>query len=85
VIRQNIAFALGVKVVFVILTFVGYSSMWGAIAADTGASLLVVFNGLRLLRVGSPLPSMFVGVPPSLHPSAVAPTQCASQCRGHRT
>ena len=49
VIRQNIAFALGVKAVFVVLTFVGFSSMWGAIAADTGASLLVVFNGLRLL------------------------------------
>ena len=50
VIRQNIVFALGVKAVFVALTFAGYSSMWGAIAADTGASLLVVFNGLRLLR-----------------------------------
>lgn len=50
VIRQNIASALGVKAVFVALTFIGYSSMWGAIAADMGASLLVVFNGLRLLR-----------------------------------
>ena len=50
VIRQNSAFALGVKAVFVVLTFAGYSSMWGAIAADTGASLLVVFNGLRLLQ-----------------------------------
>ena len=50
VIRQNIAFALSVKTVFVVLTFVGYSSMWGAITADTGASLLVVFNGLRLLH-----------------------------------
>ena len=52
VIRQNIVFALAVKAVFVILTFAGYSSMWGAIAADTGASLLVVFNGLRLLGSG---------------------------------
>ena len=51
VIRQNIAFSLAVKGVFVVLTFAGYSSMWAAIAADTGASLLVVFNGLRLLRV----------------------------------
>lgn len=49
VIRQNIAFALGIKAVFVGLTFAGYASMWAAIAADTGASLLVVFNGLRLL------------------------------------
>ncbi len=54
VIRQNIVFALGVKAVFVVLTFAGYSSMWGAIAADTGASLLVVFNGLRLLRTDGP-------------------------------
>jgi Cd2+/Zn2+-exporting ATPase len=34
----------------VILTFVGYSSLWAAIAADTGASLLVIFNALRLLK-----------------------------------
>ena len=50
-IRQNVAFSLSVKLVFVILTFAGYSSLWAAIAADTGASLLVIFNGLRLLRV----------------------------------
>ncbi len=53
VIRQNVAFSLAVKLVFVVLTFAGYSSLWAAIAADTGASLLVIFNGLRLLR--SPL------------------------------
>lgn len=50
VIRQNIVFALGVKAAFVILTFVGVATLWGAIAADVGASLLVVANGLRLLR-----------------------------------
>jgi len=50
VIRQNIVFAVAVKAAFVGLTFAGYSSMWAAIAADTGASLLVVANGLRLLR-----------------------------------
>ena len=49
VIRQNVAFSLAVKAVFVVLTFAGYSSLWAAIAADTGASLLVIFNGLRLL------------------------------------
>ena len=46
----NIAFSLGVKVVFVILTFAGFATLWGAIAADVGASLLVVANALRLLR-----------------------------------
>lgn len=50
VIRQNVAFSLAVKLVFVTLTFVGYSSLWAAIAADTGASLLVIFNGLQILR-----------------------------------
>ena len=38
------------KLVFVILTFVGYSSLWAAIAADIGAFLLVIFNGMRLLQ-----------------------------------
>ena len=50
IIRQNIFFSLLVKAVFVVLTFAGLASLWGAIAADTGASLLVVGNGLRLLR-----------------------------------
>ena len=50
VIRQNITFALAVKGVFVVLTLMGHASLWSAIAADMGASLLVIFNGLRLLR-----------------------------------
>jgi Cd2+/Zn2+-exporting ATPase len=50
VIRQNIMFSLGVKALFVVLTFAGMASLWGAIAADVGASLLVVANALRLLR-----------------------------------
>ncbi len=53
VIRQNIVFSIGVKAVFVVLTFAGFATLWGAIAADVGASLLVVANALRLLRVGS--------------------------------
>lgn len=51
VIRQNIVFSLGVKAVFFVLTFAGMASLWGAIAADVGASVLVVFNALRLLRL----------------------------------
>jgi len=50
IIRQNIAFSLIVKATFIILTAVGQSSLWAAIAADSGASLLVVLNGLRLLN-----------------------------------
>jgi Cd2+/Zn2+-exporting ATPase len=54
VIRQNIVFSLLVKAVFVVLTFAGHASLWAAIAADMGASLLVIFNGLRLLRPREP-------------------------------
>lgn len=50
VIHQNVAFSLVVKAIFVVLTLAGFASLWAAIAADTGASLLVVANGLRLLR-----------------------------------
>lgn len=49
IIRQNIVFSLAVKAAFVVLTFAGYASLWAAIAADMGASLLVIGNGLRLL------------------------------------
>jgi len=52
IIRQNITFALAIKAAFVALTFAGMASLWAAIAADTGASLLVVLNGLRLLDGG---------------------------------
>jgi len=47
---QNIAFALGVKSVFLAWAVFGDASMWMAVFADMGASLLVVANGLRLLR-----------------------------------
>ena len=49
-IRQNIAFALGTKAVFVVLSLAGWSTLWLAIAADMGASLLVTANSLRLAR-----------------------------------
>ncbi|WP_279636782.1 heavy metal translocating P-type ATPase [Cupriavidus plantarum] len=50
ILRQNIALALGIKVVFLALTVMGMGTMWMAVFADMGASLLVVFNGLRLTR-----------------------------------
>src|SRR5690606_35642112 len=50
VLTQNIVLALGIKAVFLALTFSGHATMWMAVFADMGASLLVVFNGLRLLR-----------------------------------
>ena len=47
---QNISLALGIKAVFLVLALFGNASMWMAVFADMGASLLVVGNGLRLLR-----------------------------------
>ncbi|MFN3152746.1 heavy metal translocating P-type ATPase [Bremerella sp.] len=49
-IRQNIFAALAIKVIFIVLTMVGYSNLWLAILADTGVSLAVIANSLRLLR-----------------------------------
>ncbi len=49
-IKTNIAFALGIKVIFLTLALFGWATLWMAIAADTGASLLVVSYGLRLLK-----------------------------------
>ncbi|WP_286293378.1 heavy metal translocating P-type ATPase [Methylomarinovum tepidoasis] len=50
IVRENITFALGVKAVFALLAMLGQATLWMAVAADMGASLLVVANGLRLLR-----------------------------------
>nr|WP_254607075.1 heavy metal translocating P-type ATPase [Rhodoferax sp. BAB1] len=50
VLWQNIVLALGIKSVFLVLSILGSATMWMAVFADMGASLIVVFNGLRLLR-----------------------------------
>ena len=50
IIKQNIGLSLATKAVFVVATAFGMASMWGAIAADVGVSLLVVANALRLLQ-----------------------------------
>jgi len=47
---QNITLALGIKAVFFVLALMGLATLWMAVFADMGASLIVVFNGLRLLR-----------------------------------
>jgi len=51
VIRQNVVFALLVKALFICMAAAGIATLWEAIAADMGASLLVIFNGLRLRRI----------------------------------
>jgi Cd2+/Zn2+-exporting ATPase len=51
VIRQNIAFALALKLLFLGLSIAGVATLWMAVLADDGAALLVILNGLRLLTV----------------------------------
>jgi Cd2+/Zn2+-exporting ATPase len=53
VLWQNIALALGIKGAFLLLAIFDNATMWMAVFADMGASLLVVGNGLRLLRAGA--------------------------------
>ncbi|MCL4678061.1 MAG: cadmium-translocating P-type ATPase [Alphaproteobacteria bacterium] len=50
ILKQNITLAIGIKAVFLVLTIANLSTLWMAVFADLGASLIVVFNGLRLLR-----------------------------------
>lgn len=53
ILKQNIFIALSIKVVFLVLAVIGAATLWMAVFADMGASLIVVFNGLRLLRSSS--------------------------------
>ncbi|MCK6477314.1 MAG: HAD-IC family P-type ATPase, partial [Phycisphaerales bacterium] len=54
ILTQNITLAIGIKVVFFALTLGGLGTMWMAVIADVGASLMVVGNGLRMLRSVAP-------------------------------
>ena len=49
-IRQNVTIALGLKAVFLVTTIFGLTGLWIAIMADTGATVLVTLNALRMLR-----------------------------------
>ncbi|MEE8151711.1 MAG: cation-transporting P-type ATPase, partial [candidate division NC10 bacterium] len=50
VVQQNITLSLTIKALFLALALPGYATLWMAVGADMGASLLVIFNGLRLLH-----------------------------------
>jgi Cd2+/Zn2+-exporting ATPase len=49
VVRQNVAIALGLKAVFLVTTILGFTGLWIAVLADTGATVIVTANALRLL------------------------------------
>lgn len=53
IIKQNIWFSLVVKAVFLVLTVIGLSNLWMAVFADTGAAMIVIANGMRLMKSGS--------------------------------
>jgi hypothetical protein len=59
---QNISFALGLKLVTLLLVFPGWLTLWMAVLADTGGSLVVIGNGLRLLRFGGSKDGVVAGV-----------------------
>jgi Cd2+/Zn2+-exporting ATPase len=48
-VKQNVAVAVGLKAVFLVTTMLGITGLWPAIMADTGATVLVTLNSLRLL------------------------------------
>jgi Cd2+/Zn2+-exporting ATPase len=50
-IRQNIILALGLKAIFLVTSLFGFTGLWVAVLADSGATLLVTVNALRLLRL----------------------------------
>lgn len=56
-IRQNVAIALGLKAIFLITTIFGMTGLWIAILADTGATVLVTLNALRLLAYDPSIPT----------------------------
>lgn len=55
VLVQNIVFAIGIKLLFMVLALSGHATMWMAVFADTGTCLIVVANGMRMMRAKSKL------------------------------
>lgn len=52
IVRQNIVFALGIKLLVLVLAAFGYASMWAAVFADVGVAVLAILNAMRALRTG---------------------------------
>ena len=50
IIKENVAFAIAVKIIFITLAVLGLANLWMAVFADTGASLIVILNGMRLIK-----------------------------------
>ena len=50
IVKQNIVFALGIKLLVLILSAVGLASMWAAVFADVGVSMIAIINSMRALK-----------------------------------
>ena len=50
IIKENLLFAMGIKILILLLSIFGYANMWFAVFADTGVTLLTILNTLRILR-----------------------------------
>lgn len=51
IIKQNLIFAIGIKVVVLLLSAIGFASMWGAVFADVGVTVIAILNTLRILNM----------------------------------
>ena len=54
IVRQNIVFALGVKLLVLVLSALGLANLWEAVFADVGVSVIAILNAMRALRTGEP-------------------------------
>ena len=50
IIKQNLIFSIGVKIIVLVLSILGVANMWEAVFADVGATLITVLNSLRILK-----------------------------------
>lgn len=85
VVQQNVVLAVGAKVVFLALAATGHATLWMAVAADTGATIVVTLNGLRLLRAKGavgPASQVHAAAPAEADTQAEHAT-CGSQPYGH--
>ena len=79
ILAQNISFAIGAKVVFFVLAVLGVATMWMAVAADMGASVLVIGNGLRLMRsTGTHPPDQSASLDSQSKSTVVVPTDASA-------
>jgi hypothetical protein len=88
IIRTNIVLSLATKLTFLVFAALGYATLWMAVAADMGTSLLVILNGMRLLRGGPGAPSspgeLRVSDPPAAGPKAGSPCDCCDGQPGRK-